>query len=66
MIDKFIEWAFLDSNIIGRKIEVVYTCYLIYCNLFGIYDLLDRKELQMSICQDYNCMIDKGVYKLRA
>lgn len=60
-IRDFVKWAFYDS-IDNQPISVVYKSYLIYCNLFGIDNRLDNKELQDGICKCYNVIKWNGKY----
>lgn len=60
LIYDFIGYAFY-GDITNKSIDLVNKLYKVYSTLFGIDDI-DRKELQTLICQEYNCMIDKGKY----
>lgn len=64
LIHKFVGYAFYN-NVTGKSVELVNKLYSVYSTLFGT-DCIDRKELQMLICQEYNCVIDKGIYSHRA
>lgn len=61
LIHDFIGWAFYD-NVIGKDVDLVYKCYLIYCSTFGYENALVKKELNTNICNEYNCMISKGKF----
>lgn len=34
IVDEFVNWAFYSKPVEGLKPEEVYTCYLIWCELF--------------------------------
>lgn len=61
LIHDFIGWAFY-GNINNKTVDVVYKCYLIYCNNFGIDEILTNKALSTNICKVYRCMISNGIY----
>lgn len=61
LIHNFIGYAFYD-NVIGKEVDLVYKCYLLYCKLFNYDITLDRKDLITNICKEYNCMISKGCF----
>lgn len=61
LINDFIGWAFYD-NVIGHDVDLVYRCYRIYCSNFGIECKLEKKELNVNICKEYDCMISKGEF----
>ena len=42
-MQKFIDWAFYGKIVEGLKPEEVYTCYTIWCELFG-YDPMKKFE----------------------
>lgn len=62
LIHDFIGYAFY-GDVTCKSVELVNKLYKVYSALFGGEDV-DRKELQTLICQEYNCMIGKGTYKL--
>ncbi len=59
LIHDFIGWAFYN-NVIGKEVDLVYKCYLIYCSNFEYENTLEKKELTANICKEYNCIISKG------
>lgn len=61
LIHDFIGYAFYN-DVIGKDVDLVYKCYLIYCTLFGYDNALDKKDLITNICKEYNCMISKGCF----
>lgn len=61
MIRDFIGWAFY-GNVVGKRIDIVNRCYVIYCSNFGIDEPLENKKLQALICQEFNCVLSNGVY----
>lgn len=60
LIHDFIRYA-LDDNVAGKSTDLLYQLYKVYQILFNT-EKLDRNELQELICQEYNCMIQNGVY----
>lgn len=61
LIHDFIGYAFYD-NVIEKNVDLVCRCYLIYCDIFGYDNALDRKDLITNICKEYDCMISKGCF----
>lgn len=60
LIHNFIRYA-LYNNVVGKSTDLVYQLYKVYKILFDTEEL-ERNELQTLICQEYDCMIQNGVY----
>ncbi len=64
LIHNFVGYAFY-GDVINKSVDLVNKLFTVYCSLFGC-DIIDKKELQELICQEFNYMIRNNAYKSRA